>query len=446
VPYLKAVKTLSVRRTSIGTYLCVPYSYMLETFFPTLEIDESVESVLALCDGTKTREDILNLLSKESGEPIEAFADDLDELVEYFVGEGVLEWNDEPSFLEPLYNKNKPLSIFMEITSACNLRCPMCSTDSGEEHPDDVTLDDIIPFVEQMKKYKPTPFTINGGEPLRKKDILLYMVEELSPVKEIIMSVFTNGTLITRDYAQQLYDAGLRIARVSVDGHTAEVHDAIRGNKTFEKTIEGIQYLRELGVHVEIATVISRMNYEYLQEIRTFVGEIGDSYNIGAVRPTGRAAHSDLVLNPDETFKVRMGDVTLDNLSTNITPLNRCNVGEAIFIRPSGDIFPCFMLPFPEFKVGNIKENDLADIYTTDLMQNLLNLTVKDLTPCRECDIRYYCGGACRGSAYAAGSLYSLDPDNCEKNKVLVRTILQSGEENTRNILQDLLKSTRERG
>jgi radical SAM protein with 4Fe4S-binding SPASM domain len=446
VPYLRVVKTLLVRRTPVGTCICVPFNFMLESFSPIIEIDESVESVLALCDGTKTREDILNLLSKESGEPIEAFADDLDELVEYFVGEGVLEWNDEPSFLEPLYNQSRPFSISIEITSVCNLRCPFCSVDAGEPRPDDVTLDDIIPFVEQVKKFKPTPLAISGGEPLLKKETLLYMLRELSPVKEMDVSVFTNGTLITKDYAQQLHDAGMNVARVSVDGHTEELHDSLRGKGTFKKTIEGIEYLRELGIHINIVSVISRLTYPYLREIRDFVKEISDSFNVSYVYPYGRAANSELLLTQEEIFNVKTSN-SPEKIETNISPRNRCHTGETICVAANGDIFPCLRLRLPEFRIGNIKENNLTEIYNNTVMQEVLDLTVKDIEQCRTCTIRYYCGGACRGFAKSVGgSLYGPDPINCVSNRMLTRKILENGEENTKRLLEELLESTKKVG
>ncbi|MBU7022830.1 MAG: SPASM domain-containing protein, partial [Theionarchaea archaeon] len=89
-------------------------------------------------------------------------------------------------------------------------------------------------------------------------------------------------------------------------------------------------------------------------------------------------------------------------------------------------------------------ENDLSEIYENEIMQNLLKMTVEDLEECRDCDIRYYCGGACRGFAYLErGSIYLPDPLNCEKNKTLVRMILEKGEENTKQLLREVLESTK---
>lgn len=446
MPYLRIKKTLLVRKMPLGTYLFVPSGFALESFSPIMEIDEATEELLKLCNGTHTREEILQQLASESGELIEEIAEDFDNFTGYMVGEDVLEWSEEPSFFEPIYKGDRPLSVTIDITSACNLHCPFCSVDAGTSKADDLTMDDIVPLVEQIRKLKPTPLGISGGEPLLKKEMLLYILEELSPVKEMVVSVFTNGTLVTKDYAQQLHDAGAKFVRVSVDGHTEKLHDAIRGKGAFKKTLQGIRYLRELGIHVDTISTISRLNYQYLKEIIDFNRQISDSYGIAPVYPYGRATGKDLFLNADEIFKIKVANSRSEKIQVNVSP-RRCTAGETLYITANGDIFPCIMLRFPEFKVGNIRKNDLCEIYKTDLMQKILKWTIKDIEQCRDCDIRYFCGGGCRAYAHGWGnSFYGPDPINCESNRILARRIMENGEENTKRLLQELVKSTQALG
>jgi radical SAM protein with 4Fe4S-binding SPASM domain len=446
--YLRVPKTPLVRRTPLGNYLCFPYGFTLDSYYPILEIDEATEMLLTLCDGTHTREDVLQQLSKETGEPVEELADDVDQFITYLVNEGVLEWSKEPTFIEPIYKRDRPFSISIDITSACNLNCPFCSANSGTPRPDDLTLDNVIPFVEQVKKFKPTPFAISGGEPLLKEDILFYLLEELSPIKEIALSIFTNATLATKDYAQQLYDAGLRVARVSLDGHTEQLHDTSRGRKgAFKETIRGIENLKEVGIYVRTVTVISRINYQYLKEIREFVTQLVDHAGLVPVVPCGRAENSDLLLNAEERFAVKMVGREPGEIQGNVSPKNRCHIGETICITANGDVFPCLYMVFPEFRAGNIKENDFSEIYKSDVMQRCLKMTLEEVEQCRNCDVRYYCGGGCRGLAYGqCGSLYGEDPYKCGQTILACREILEHGEENTRQLLQELLEATKALG
>jgi radical SAM protein with 4Fe4S-binding SPASM domain len=442
VSYLRVTRTPMIRKMPLGTYLYVPSSSRLEMYSPIMEIDETTEELLALCNGKYTREEILQDLSQKSGEPVEEIAEGFDEFVDYLVGEGVLEWRETPSQVEPIYKRDRPFRILVDVTSACDLQCPFCQADT--ETCDELTMDDVVHFVEQVKKMKPSLVTLSGGEPLLKKDIVLYMVGELSQVEEIGLYILTNGAVVTKEYAQQLYDAGLRFARVCVDGHTDKVHDLIRGNGTFEKTIQGIIHLREAGIHVTVVTLICNMNYPYFKEIKEFVSQVADGYTIVFDYPCGKGDNSDFLLSSEERSAVRLADLGSEDIETGVFPQNRCHVGEILYVTACGDCYPCLYMNFPEFKIGNIKEKDISEIYKNEVLQGLLRLTIHDIEQCRECTIRYYCRGGCRGHAYGeCGSVYVPDPLDCAVNKAAVQRILEGGEEKTRALMEELIASSR---
>ncbi|MBU7013533.1 MAG: radical SAM protein [Theionarchaea archaeon] len=446
MPYLKVIKSSIVKKTPLGKYLYAPYGFQLESFYPILEIDEAVEHILALCDGTHTREDLLQLVSQQTGDPIQEFEADFDAFVDYMIEEGILEWSGAESPVEPLHKRNKPFSISFDITYACNLRCPFCSVTAGEPWTDELTTDDITPFLEQVKTLKPSPVMINGGEPLMRKDFLLHILEELSQVGGITVPVLTNGTLITKEYAEDLKDAGLTIGRVGIDGHTAQLHDAMRGQGTFKKAMDGVNNLKECGIHVNIIAVITRLNYPYLQDIVEFLETTADSYNVAPVYPFGRTTQ-DMLLTQEEVFKVKTAHLKGGKIETLIAPRTRCDAGDVIHIAGNGDIFPCFYMQFPEYRLGNIKGTTLSSIYDTDIMSTVLELDVHGIEECRTCEIRYFCGGGCRGFAHAmSGSVLKPDPLDCESNKILVNQIKENGEEITKKVLQEMLESTRTLG
>lgn len=442
--YLRIAKTAVVRRTPLGIYIGLPHNTRLEAFSTLLEIDESTEMLFMLCDGTHTQKDICEILAEHSGEPVTEIEKGLDEVVEYMVGEGILEVRETPSYIEPIYQGTRPYSLTIGLTFNCNLHCSFCSVEGGVPFKHELTLDDIVPVVEQVKKLKPSPFGLSGGEPLLKKELALYILEEVCPVDDMYVNLFTNGTLITKDYAHQLYDAGLRCARVSVDGHTAQVHDAMRGKGTFEKTIQGIQFLKELGIHIETMSLITKTNYPYVKEIKEFVTHLGDTCLIGPINPMGRGINSPLLLTPEERINTILTNFDLEKIQTTVAPRSGCLAGLPLYIDPKGDIYPCFYMMLPEFKIGNVKEHDLCEIYKTDLMKKLMGITIADIEECKDCDIRYFCGGSCRAAAYrCGGSLFVPDALDCEYYKDLADKIMENGEEITKRALQELLESTK---
>lgn len=442
--YVRMRKTAVVRNTPLGMYMGLPHKTRLEAFSTLFEIDESTKMLFSLCDGTHTKEDIITILAKENDEPREEIEKGFNDFLEYMIHENILELRKTPSYIEPIYSRTRPYSVSIGLTFGCNLHCDFCSVKGGVPLDDELTLDDIIPLVEQIKKLKPSPLVLSGGEPLLKKELVLYILNEVSSVDDIYVNLFTNGTLITPDCAQQLYDAGLRCARVSVDGHTDSVHDAMRGKGTFEKAIQGINNLKELGITIEIMSLISKKNYTYLKEIKEFVSHLGDSCIIGPINPMGKAVDSPLLLTQKERINTVLANFNEEKIQTTIAPRTGCVAGLPLYIDPNGNIYPCFYMMLPEFNIGNVRKHNLCEIYNTDLINQLMELTVADIDECKDCDIRYFCGGSCRAAAYRyGGSLFVPDVLDCQYHKVLAKKILENGEEITRSALQKLLASTK---
>ena len=100
---------------------------------------------------------------------------------------------------------------------------------------------------------------MTGGEPLLYKDI--YKLIKLCTDNGICTSLGTNGTLVTKEIAYKLKDVGLKKVVVSIDG-TQDMHDKIRGEGNYSKSIDGLKYLKDAGIDVRVNAVIMRSNME----------------------------------------------------------------------------------------------------------------------------------------------------------------------------------------
>ncbi|MCP3677088.1 MAG: radical SAM protein, partial [Deltaproteobacteria bacterium] len=77
----------------------------------------------------------------------------------------------------------------------------------------------------------------------------------------------TNSTLITREAAKKIKEAGFAYVGVSLDG-TEEVHDSFRGAKgAFEKSLQGLRNLMEAGVRTGVRFAITNQNYNELSKV-----------------------------------------------------------------------------------------------------------------------------------------------------------------------------------
>ena len=106
---------------------------------------------------------------------------------------------------ERVAGKRIPLSGSLELTFRCNLRCVHCYLDgqhtpSPEQH--ELTTSEITDIIDQIVAEGCLWLLLTGGEPLVRpdwKEIYLYAKR-----KGLIITLFTNGTLLTPEDADFL--------------------------------------------------------------------------------------------------------------------------------------------------------------------------------------------------------------------------------------------------
>lgn len=138
--------------------------------------------------------------------------------------------------LEPveLYDLN---GFYMEITSACNLRCLHCYNDSG-------VLKNQINFVDFEKIVNEfddpeTSITLSGGEPLMHPDFKCFL-DCLAAKKFKNSLIVTNATLINEEIAGYIAKSKVPV-QVSINGMSSKEHDLLCGVGNFERTMSGLE-------------------------------------------------------------------------------------------------------------------------------------------------------------------------------------------------------------
>ena len=133
----------------------------------------------------------------------------------------------------------------------------------------------ISPYVRIVPRARSLPRpTLSGGEPLLHPRIVHFVRLAISVSTHPVL-LQTNATrLAQNDLACTLAEAGLEEAFVSLHGATAEVSDAITDAPgTFEKTLLGLDALREAGIRTQINFVVCQANLHELKAWVTLVAE-----------------------------------------------------------------------------------------------------------------------------------------------------------------------------
>ena len=182
------------------------------------------------------------------------------------------------------------LIVSWNTTNACNMYCAHCYRDAGCKADEELSTGEAKTLLEQIARAGFKIMIFSGGEPLMRPDIL-ELVRHAASLK--LLPVFgTNGTLITRERAQHLLDAGARGMGISLDSLDREKHNRFRSFEgAWEGAVEGMKNCRAVGLPFQIHTTVMDWNQQELEAITDFAVKIGArAHHFFFLVPTGRAA------------------------------------------------------------------------------------------------------------------------------------------------------------
>ena len=183
---------------------------------------------------------------------------------------------------------HKPRLIFWEVTKGCNLRCIHCRATATElSSINDLPTTKALNIIKQVSQLSLPILILSGGEPLFRKDIF----ELASYGREcgLRVALATNGTLVTKEVAKKIVDAGVRRVSISLDGADAATHDAFRGIPgAYTEALRGLRNLKELGMSVQINMTIARHNARQLPQVLELAKSLGaDALHTFLLVPVG---------------------------------------------------------------------------------------------------------------------------------------------------------------
>jgi radical SAM protein with 4Fe4S-binding SPASM domain len=196
-----------------------------------------------------------------------------------------------------------PRLIFWEVTKGCNLRCIHCRATATElMSPADLPTGKALNIISQIADFGNPILVLSGGEPLYRQDI--FQLAEYATSRGLRTALATNGTLVTKDAADKIKNAGIKRVSISLDGADAITHDTFRGIPgAFEAAIYGMRNLQQVGVSVQINTTIARHNAHQLPEVLELARRLGaDALHTFLLVPVGCGVDiaTEQMVPPDE--------------------------------------------------------------------------------------------------------------------------------------------------
>ncbi|HET7842458.1 MAG TPA: TIGR04053 family radical SAM/SPASM domain-containing protein [Terriglobia bacterium] len=343
----------------------------------------------------------------------------------------------------------KPFIVIWETTQACDLACVHCRACAQPlRSPLELTTIEAKGLIDEIARMRVPVFVLTGGDPLKRPDI--FELVGYAAERGVRISLTPSATpLLTRQALEKLKAAGLARLAVSLDGSTAQIHDAFRGVRgSYEWTLQAIRWAREIGLPVQINTTITRRNLSDFDSMVRLLESLDIVlWSVFFLVPTGRGKTADLIsaeefegvfaklyeLSQHARFDIKTTEAQHyrryvaqqraekrrrnEAWQSPEAPAAFDGIGRAprgindakgfAFISHRGDVCPSGFLPIA---AGNIRQQPLEEIYRTSPLFVALRDTSNLKGKCGECEFREICGGS-RARAFAlTGDAFAEEP------------------------------------
>ena len=342
----------------------------------------------------------------------------------------------------------KPLYVMLKPAGAhCNLACKYCYylekshlyQNSLRHLMSDEMLEQFTREYIEAQTMPQVLFTWHGGEPLmRSIDFYrkaLALQKKYAHGKQIDNVIQTNGTLLTDEWCE-FFAKNHWLVGISIDG-PQEYHDHYRvtpaGKPSWEKVMQGIQLLKKHRVEWNAMAVVNAYNAEHPLEFYHFFRDNGCQYlqftpiverltehedgrTLASLADDREIPLADASVTPQQwgnflctifddwvrhdvgKMFVEIFDCTLANwmgVLPGICAYSK-ECGHAGVMEHNGDVYSCDHFVFPEYKLGNIREQSLIDMLYGEKQQAFSRLKHTSLPrQCKECDMEFACHGEC---------------------------------------------------
>lgn len=309
--------------------------------------------------------------------------------------------------LAPSKTLTRPLEeIAIELTVYCNLRCKMCSVWELQKHGPAFEL--AKQLLDDARALGATVFTPCGAESFMRKDFL-ELVEHAHAIGYRKQDIVTNGTMITEAHLERLRACPSVELHVSIDG-PREIHDDLRGEGNYDKSIATVRRCLELGIGVGVSGVLMKetlASSTHLIDLAADLGIAEVSYQPFQTEISGpdkdiprfsllRTPKAEIVAQLEKIaaraeqrgvkiFTESLFGVIPDYLAYGKRPIppGGCYLpSKFLLVDFRGDVYPCFFMRTGEDRMGNVNEGArLTDLWHSLHHKQLQTLALTERCP-----------------------------------------------------------------
>ncbi len=262
-----------------------------------------------------------------------------------------------------------PLSMEIEPTTSCNLRCPQCPSGLREFTRNTGMLD--------LPLYKKTIDEIHEdlvwlilyfqGEPFLNKQFLEFVKYAAS--KNIYTATSSNAHYFTDEMAKATVESGLDRLIISIDGSTQETYGKYRIGGNVEKVIDGTKKLlywkkklNKSTPHIIWQFIVFKHNEHQLPEIKRLAKEIGvDELGIKTAQIYDYKTSDDFIPTNEDLARYRKTDTGYE-IKNKL--LNQCwRMWRGSVITWDGLVVPCCFDKDATHRFGDVSTQHFKEVW-----------------------------------------------------------------------------------
>lgn len=320
--------------------------------------------------------------------------------------------------------KNIPVSVTIELTRRCPLRCRHCylPETAGRARPGrELNTPQWEKILRQLAGAGGLYLVFTGGEPLLRPD--LPRLCRLAKALNFDVRVFSSGHGLTAALAAELKAAGVSAFEISFYGGPS-VHDAVTGLAgSFAASLAAARLLRQSGLPVKMKVPLMTLNAGSSAWLRRLAAREGFGISFDPViAPANDGEKAALAYRlsgarlAKTLARVAPAAAGAEEAAANpeaAAPYFPCGAGHNVCaVDPAGNLYPCLQLPV---KLGNLTRRSFASVWRGGAWLNKWRrVGLKDLKDCSACPDIEFCSRCPGISLLEEGDIFAPNRPACE--------------------------------
>lgn len=308
----------------------------------------------------------------------------------------LLIWSSYQSskFFKKNYHRGMPISVSIEPTTSCNLRCPECP--SGlRSFTRPTGMLDINLFRKTIDELKNKLIYLTiyfQGEPFLHPHI--FDLFKYASQRKIYTATSTNGHYMDKNNAQKIIDSGLDRLIISIDGTTQKTYEQYRIGGSLEKVIQGTKNVvaakkksKSRTPHIIFQFLVVKPNEHQIEEVKQLARDLEiDDVGFKTAQIYDYKKGSPLIPDSQKYSRYLLQDDGTYVLKNNM--VNSCwRMWQSSVITWDGKMVPCCFDKDATHNMGNIS-NGFTSVWKSagyDKFRSSLLTSRSEIEMCKNC-------------------------------------------------------------